>query len=68
MKFTHRKRNSFYIGAAALSILLLACTCSLPLLGQLTGADQEGEVAAKGPTLTLNPSKGPTGTSVTIQL
>ncbi len=68
MKFTHRKRNSFYIVLAAMSILILACTCSLPLLGQLTGADQSSEVAEKGPTLTINPSKGPTGTSATIQL
>ena len=68
MKFTHPRRNSIYIGIAALSVLILACTCSLPLLGQLTGADQSGDVAAKGPTLTINPSKGPTGTSATIQL
>ena len=68
MKFTYPKRNSFYIGVAALSILILACTCSIPLLGQLTGADQSSEVAGKGPTLTINPSKGPTGTSATIQL
>jgi hypothetical protein len=68
MKFTHPKRNSIYVGIAALSILILACTCSLPLLGQLTGADQSGEVTGKGPTLTINPSKGPTGTSATIQL
>ncbi len=68
MKFTHRKRNSFYIGVAVISILILACTSSLPLLGQLSGADQSGDAAKKDPTLSITPSKGPTGTSATIQL
>jgi hypothetical protein len=59
-----RKHDKIYIGLAFLTLFSLACFCTAPFAG---GTISDVSTTA-GPTLTINPSSGPSGTTATITL
>ena len=65
MDTLRRRPNKLYLGLVLLIILTLACGLSSPS-GE-NGSDSE-LISDDGPTLTINPSSGPSGTTATITL
>ena len=64
MNTLHRQTGKIYLGLAFLTLFSLACFCTAPFASQTISDVSTGS----GPTMTISPSSGPTGTSATIKI
>ena len=62
MDILRRGSGKLYLGLAFLALASLACVCTAPFAGQTVSDIASGD----GPTLTISPSSGPSGTTATI--
>ena len=65
MDTLRRKSGKIYIGLAFLTLFSLACFCTAPFAGLTSSSDVSTD---SGPTMTISPSSGPTGTTATITI
>ena len=64
MNNLRRKPGKLAIGLGFLTLFSLACFCTAPFAGQTVSDVLTGS----GPTMTISPSSGPTGTTATIKI
>lgn len=64
MEVRLRRSGKLYFGLAFFTLFSLACFCTSPFAGQTISDVSTGT----GPSMTINPSSGPTGTSAEIKI
>ena len=65
MNNLRRKPGKLAIGLGFLTLFSLACFCTAPFAGLTSSSDVS---TGSGPTMTISPSSGPTGTTATIKI